>query len=48
VQVHGPLQDVVQDRSQRDLAHRDVGARRTVRLIVDDPRGLQDKETELL
>ncbi len=48
MQLHRPLQDVVQHLGQRHLAHRDVGAGGAVRLVVDDPRRLQHQQPELL
>ena len=48
MQVHRPLQDVVQHRGQRHLAHGDVLAGGAVRLVVDDPRGLEHQQPELL
>ena len=46
--VQCPFHDVLVDPGHRDLAHRDLGAGRPVRLGVDDPGGVQDHQPVLL
>lgn len=48
VHLDRPMNDVVIDLRHRHLAHRDVRAGGTVRLRIDDPRGLQNEQPELL